>query len=107
MPFIRFQGLTRVERYAEVLAHELAHAQYFLESPERLVQLAAARGTVSTFLSGTERAMERVPQELGRRLQDSLAALTASEAHAESLEAVVLNELAGRRPSPTAMGQVQ
>jgi len=90
--FVRFEGLTDVERYAEVLAHELAHAEYFLESPERLAQLAAAQGAIGAFLSRSE-AIEPVHQELGRRLQNPLAVLAVSEAHAESVEAVVLREL--------------
>ena len=40
--------------------------------------------------------------EHGRRLRESLAVLEATEAYAESVEAVVLRELAGGRPSQTA-----
>jgi hypothetical protein len=104
--FIRFQGLTEVERYAEVLGHELAHAKYFLENPERLAELVAAQREIAAFLSGTERAVERPHLELVRRLPESLAVLAATEAHAESVEAVVLRELAGDRPSQTTMGRV-
>jgi hypothetical protein len=102
--FVRFEGLTDVERYAEVLAHELAHAEYFLESPERLAQLAAAQGVIRDSLSGTGRGIEPVPQDVGGRLQEPLAVLAASEAHAESVEAVVLRELAGDRAPETALG---
>ena len=38
-----YDGLTEIERFAEVLAHELAHAEYFLESPERLAQVVHQR----------------------------------------------------------------
>lgn len=95
--FVRFEGLTDVERYAEVLAHELAHAEYCLENAERLAQLEAAEGAVAAFLSGRGRAIEPVHLEIGRRLQEPLAVLAASEAHAESVEVVVLRELAGDR----------
>jgi len=101
--FVRFEGLTEMERYAEVLAHELAHAEYFLESPERLAQLAAAQGAIGALLSGSGRAIEPVHQELGRRLQEPLAVLAAAEAHAESVEAVVLRELAGDRAPSLAV----
>jgi len=101
--FVRFEGLTDVERYAEVLAHELAHAEYFLESTERLAELEAAQGAVEAFLSGRGRAIEPVHQDLERRLEKELAVLAACEAHAESVEAVVLRELAGDRPLPRAV----
>ena len=94
-PFVRFEGLTEVERYAEVLAHELAHAEYFLENPERLAQLVAAQSAIEAFLSGTGPGVERRHLELERRLPESLAVLAATEAHAESVEAIVLRELAG------------
>jgi hypothetical protein len=90
-----------------VLAHELAHAEYFLESPERLAELQAAQGEVSAFLSGSGRATEPVHHQLGRRLRKPLAVLAASEAHAESVEAVVLRELAADRPSRAAMERVR
>jgi hypothetical protein len=101
--FVRFEGLIDVERYAEVLAHELAHAEYFLESAERLAQLTAAQGAIEAFLSGARRATEPVHQEVGRRLEKELSVLAASESHAESVEAIVLGELAGDRPLPRAV----
>jgi hypothetical protein len=106
-PFARFEGLTEAERYAEVLAHELAHARYFLESPERLAQLVAAQSAIKAFLAGNEGAREPVHQELGRRMQEPLAVLAATEAHAESVEAIVLGELAGNRLSRTPLGRVR
>lgn len=105
--FVRFEGLTDVERYAEVLAHELAHAEYVLESAERLAQLEGAQGAIEAFLSGRGRAIEPVPQAIGRRLQEPLAVLDASEAYAESMEAIVLRELAGDRPLPRAVARVR
>jgi hypothetical protein len=105
--FVRFEGLTDVERYAEVLAHELAHAEYCLESAERLAQLEAAQGAIEAFVSSRGRAIEPGHQETGRRLQEPLAVLAASEAHAESREAIVLRELAGDRPLPRAVARVR
>ena len=107
-PFVRFDGLTEIERFAEVLAHELAHAEYFLESSERLAQLEAAQGAIEVFRSGNRRVSKPVYQDLGRRLQEPLAVLAACEAHAESVEAVVLRELTKeRQSSQKAMGRVR
>jgi hypothetical protein len=106
-PFVRFEGSSEVERYAEVLAHELAHAEYFLESPERVAQLTAAQAAIDAFLSDAGRAVKPMHHELERRLPQALAVLAACEAHAESVEAVVLRELVGDRPSQTAVGRVR
>jgi hypothetical protein len=107
VPFVRFDGLTEVERLAEVLAHELAHAEYFLESPERLAQLETAQGAIEALRHARRRAIGRVSPDLRRRLREPLAVLAASEAHAESVEAVVLGELTRDRQSQTAMGRVR
>jgi hypothetical protein len=97
LSFVRFEGLTGLERHAEVLAHELAHAHYFLDDPERVAQLEAAKRTRAEFLRGAERAVGRLPEGLRRRLEESTAVLAATEAHAESVEAAVLRELAANR----------
>jgi hypothetical protein len=101
-PFVRFEGLAEIERYAEVLAHELAHAKYLLENPDRLAQLVSAQRAVDAFLSGAGRGVNR-HLDLARRLPESLAVLAAAEAHAESVEAAVLNEL--RWGPATAKGE--
>jgi hypothetical protein len=105
--FVPFEGLTEVERYAEVLAHELAHAEYVLENPERLAQVLAAQRAIEAFLSGSEPGVERPYLEVARRLPESLAVIAATEAYAESVEAVVLRELAGDRPSQAAVRRVR
>jgi hypothetical protein len=107
--FVRFQGLTEVERFAEVVAHELAHAEYFLESPERLAQLEVAQGAIGELLTRAARAKGpkgAVYEELGRLSREPLAVLAACEAHAESVEAMVLRELAASAPSRT-IGRVR
>jgi hypothetical protein len=96
--FVRFEGLTEVERYAEVLAHELAHAEYVLDNPERLAQVVAAQRAVDAFLSGSEPGVERPHLVVSQRLPEPLAVLATAEADAESVEAVVLQELVGDRP---------
>jgi hypothetical protein len=105
--FVRFEGLTEVERYAEVLAHELAHAEYALDNPERLAQVLAAQRAIDAFLSGSEPGGERPHLVVAKRLPDSLAVLAATEAYAESVEAVVLRELTKHRPSQPAMARVR
>ena len=107
LTFVRFEGLTEVERYAEVLAHELAHAEYVLDNPERLAQVEAAQRAIEAFLSSTEPGVERPHLVVAQRLPEPLAVLAAAEAHAESVEAVVLGELVGDRPSQTATKRVQ
>ena len=107
LPFVRFEGLTEVERYAEVLAHELAHAEYVLDNPERLAEVVAAQRAIDEFLSGSEPGVERPHLVVAQRLPESLAVLAANEAYAESVEAVVLRELVGDRPSQTATGGAQ
>jgi hypothetical protein len=92
--FVRFEGLTEIERHAEVLAHELAHAQHVLDSPERLAEIEAAQRTLDEYLSRAARKTGPPPHEVGRWCATSLAVLAAGEAHAESVEAVVLRELA-------------
>ena len=105
--FVRFEGLTEVERYTEVLGHELAHAVDALENPERLAQVVAAQRSIDAFLSGSEPGVERPHLVVAQRLPEPLAVLAAAEAYAESVEAVVLRELVGDRPSQTATGRVQ
>jgi hypothetical protein len=105
--FTRFEGLTEAERYAEVLAHELAHAEYVLESPERLAELQAAQDAIEQAFSRSGRARIPVPEERVRRSEKPLAVLAASEAHAESVESIVLRELAGRGPAPRTSGSLR
>jgi len=100
--FVRFEGLDEVERYVEVLAHELAHAEYVLENPERLAELDAAQQARAEFLSSRERLIKRLAPQLQRRLRDSLAVFEASEVHAETVEALVLRELVGEPAAQVA-----
>jgi len=105
--FTRFEGLTEAERYAEVLAHELAHAEYFLESAERLGDLQAAQDAIEQTFSRSGRARIPVPEERVRRSEKPLAVLAACEAHAELVESIVLRELTGRGPAPRTSGSLR
>ena len=95
LSFVRFDGLNDAERYAEVLAHELAHAEYFLESAERITELQAAQGAILAASSRTGRATRWALEDLVRQCEKPLAVMAASEPHAESVEALVARELAG------------
>lgn len=101
--FVRFAGLDDdAERYAEVLAHELAHAEHVLESEERVARIVAAQRARADFLDGGEHSLARIPAELRERLRASAAFLATVEAHAEAVEAAVLAELVGPGPATTA-----
>jgi hypothetical protein len=105
--FARFEGLTEAERYAEVFAHELAHAEYFLESPERLAELQTAQDAIAHTFSRSGRAATPDHEERVRQSEKSLAVLAACEAHAESVEAVVLRELTRSVRSPGTIGTLR
>jgi hypothetical protein len=105
--FVRFESLSTAERYAEVLAHELAHAEYFLENPERLAEVLAAQGIITASTSHLARSKGPSLEERIRRCEKPLAVLAASEAHAESVEALVLRELAGSPRSPMKIEHVR
>jgi hypothetical protein len=96
--FVRFAGLTDDERYAEVLAHELAHAEYLLNSPERLAEFQEAQKALEESVSRSRSSVVSGREALVRDHQQPLAVLEAVEAYAESLEAAVLQELSRRGP---------
>jgi hypothetical protein len=102
LSFVRFEGLTDAERYAEVLAHELAHAEYFLESKERLAELQAAQEAVfGAFLRRPGPSSKAGHDERARQYAKPLAVLASCEPHAESVEAAVLRELAASARIPS------
>jgi hypothetical protein len=103
--FARFDGLTEAERYAEVLAHELAHAEYNLENRERVAELEAAQAAIAEVFARPARGAKPAYEDLVRRCEKPLVVLAAGEAHAQSVEAVVLRELAGKGGLPIAIGQ--
>jgi hypothetical protein len=102
--FVRFEGLTEIERYAEVLGHELAHAEYILENPARLAELEAAQRALDEYVFRAGRKTGPPHDEVGTWCASALAVLAAIEAHAESVEAVVLRELAGTQSLPAMIG---
>jgi hypothetical protein len=98
--FTPFKGLDKIERYAEVLGHELAHAVWHLSSPDqaRLAQQLQGRmeeqvRTLQTAWSGENRGADPArPSSL-----DRLAA--ELEVPAEAAERTIWEELRASRRS--------
>jgi hypothetical protein len=102
LPFVRFEGLTDAERYAEVLAHELAHAEYFLESKERLADMQDAQEAVfGAFLRRPGPRSRAGHEDRARQYAKPLAVLASCEPHAESVEGIVQRELAASARIPS------
>jgi hypothetical protein len=97
--FVRFAGLRKKERYAEVLGHELAHAAYDFASPERARMIMERVDTVSAQVvtHRAERGNEPLDAALRQRLGERDALLEELEAHADAIELLVWMELARRR----------
>ena len=93
--FIPFEGLSKEERYAEVLGHELAHAVHILTNLER------ARKVEDMVEKTNEMLLSRRPYrkdnllspELKRMLSRRDALLKDLEKQAEEIERVVWREL--------------
>jgi hypothetical protein len=98
--FIPFQGLSKKERYVEVLGHELAHAVHILTDLDRA-------GTVEEMIEKTNeillswrqnRTGNSLGPEINRRLSRRDALLKRLEEQAEEMEYIVWQELmAGKR----------
>jgi hypothetical protein len=93
--FIPFQGLSREERYAEALGHELAHAVDILSDPARARMVKEmVQETNESFLShGRQYGYENVGPEMRRRLSLRDALLKELEEPAEAAEMLVWREI--------------
>src|SRR5215510_14866855 len=98
--FIPFDGLTRDERYVEVLGHELAHAVDILTNLERA-------GKVEEMIEKTnEMLLSRRPNrkdntlspEMKKRLSRRDALLKDLEKRAEEMERIIWKELIASKP---------
>jgi hypothetical protein len=98
--FVPFEGLSKEERYVEVLGHELAHAVHILTNLERA-------GKVEEMIEKTnEILLSRRPNrqdatlspEMKRRLSRRDALLKDLEKQAEEMEIVVWRELVASKP---------
>lgn len=93
--FIPFLGLSREERYAEVLGHELAHARWTLSEVERARQDKELVGQTNEWLLSRNQQRQGQPYEadLQQRLRERDAFLAETEANAEAVEVRVWREL--------------
>jgi len=97
--FIPFDGLSRVERYAEVLGHELAHATYILGDLRRAQEVVETIEQTNELLlsRSSQRRHEWPDPELCQRLLRRDAVLEKLEASAEAFEKLVWQELSARK----------
>jgi len=93
--FIPFYGLSKEERYAEVLGHEMAHAVHILSDPARARMVKeVVQETNELFLSyGRQYGYADVGPELQRRLSLRDAFLKELEEPAETAERLVWKEI--------------
>ncbi|MBI1761396.1 MAG: hypothetical protein HYR56_08175 [Acidobacteria bacterium] len=93
--FIPFDQLSREERYAEVLGHEMAHAADILTSLEKTGRVEEMVEKTNELLlhHRSLKPTEQLTVELKHRLNHRDAMLKVLEAAAERLESVVWREL--------------
>jgi hypothetical protein len=93
--FIPFEGLSKEERYAEVLGHEMAHAVHILSDPARARMVEeVVQETNELFLSyGRQYGYADVGPEMRRRLSLRDALLKELEEPAEAAERLVWREI--------------
>ena len=98
--FIPFDQLSREERYAEVLGHELAHAADILTSLEKTNRVEEMVEKTNEMLlhHRSLKPTEQLTVELRHRLSHRDAMLKVLEAAAEKLEARIWRELVDSKP---------
>jgi hypothetical protein len=97
--FIPFEKLSREERYAEVLGHEMAHAADILTSLERTTKVEEVVENTNELLLHhlSLKRTEQITIELRNRLHRRDELLKTLEAAADRLEAAVWRELAASK----------
>jgi hypothetical protein len=105
--FIPFQGLSKEERYAEVLGHEMAHALDILSDLERARMVKeVVQETNELFLSyGKRYGYENVGPEMLRRLTLRDELLKELEEPANAAEMRVWREIRWSREAKTENGR--
>jgi hypothetical protein len=94
--FIPLAGLSKEERYVEVLGHELAHAVYILSDLERAQKVNdLIEQTNELFLSPVRDREQPLSPWLRERLIQRDHFLEELEAYAEKMEAQIWQELIG------------
>ncbi len=98
--FIPFEGLSREERYAEVLGHELAHTVHILTSLDRVKKVEDMVEKTNEILLSRRpyRKDNLISPELKRMLSRRDALLKDLEKQAEEVEYVVWRELTASKP---------
>jgi hypothetical protein len=93
--FIPFQGLSKKERYVEVLGHELAHAVDILKDLERARKVEEMVEKTNEILLSRRpnRKVSHLAPEMNRRVSRRDALLKELEEHAEEMEYAVWREL--------------
>jgi hypothetical protein len=93
--FIPFQGLSKKERYVEVLGHELAHAVHILSNLERARKVEEMVEETNEILLSQRRnrRVNLLATEMNRRLSRRDALLKDLEEQAEDMEYAVWREL--------------
>lgn len=93
--FVPFEGLIKVERYAEVLGHELAHAVDILTSPvnAKTVEIKIEKTNEMLLRTLPKRKGDILTPELKRRLTERDKLLQGLEKRAEHMEYIVWREL--------------
>jgi hypothetical protein len=103
--FIPFQGLTKEERYAEVLGHELAHAVHILSdlTRARMVEEMVEQTYYELLSHGRRYGFSNLKSELLRRIVRRDLFLKELEEHAETIEMMIWSEImSGRKMRTTA-----
>jgi len=102
--FIPFQGLSKQERYVEVLGHELAHAVDILTNLERAGKVEEMiEKTNEILLSWRQNQIgDYMAPEINRRLSRRDALLKDLEEQAERMEYIVWQELVASKAAREA-----
>jgi hypothetical protein len=97
--FIPFLGLSKEERYAEVLGHEMAHAVHILSDLTRARMVEElVQQTNEMFLSyGRRNGYAKIEPEMQRRIDIRDAFLKELEEPAEAAELLIWREIASSR----------
>jgi hypothetical protein len=103
--FIPFDGLSKEERYVEVLGHELAHAVHILTSLERAKKVEEMVEKTNEMLLSRRpyRKDNSLSPEMKRMLTRRDALLKDLEKQAEEMEFVVWRELIASKPTREKM----
>ena len=98
--FVPFEGLSKEERYVEVLGHELAHAVHILTNLERAGKVEEMIEKTNEMLLSPRPSRKDTPlsPEMKRRLSRRDALLKDLEKQAEEMEYVIWRELTASKP---------